>query len=183
MVKVGLGLLAALLSLPLLADNNAALEEEARDVTEAFMMSLKSSLKASLAEGGPVEAVQHCQQLAPALAEQYQRKGWHVARTSMKLRNPDNAPDIWELEQLIAFDKALSEGAAPASLSASVVEPGRFRYMQGIMVAPPCLACHGESLTPEIKQILDARYPHDKARGYTAGQLRGAFTLWKALPE
>ena len=176
----------AVLTLALAANAVAAqtpLEAEAQDITEAFMLSLKSSLTASLQEGGPVEAIQHCQNLAPSLAEQFARKGWQVGRTSLKLRNPNNAPDEWELAQLLAFAKRLEQGEKPAALFASQQEGGEFRYMQAIVVAKPCLACHGESLTAEISQILDARYPQDKARGYTAGQLRGAFTLRKALNE
>ncbi len=175
------------LSVALMASGAAVaqtpLEAEAQDITEAFMLSLKSSLTASLQEGGPVEAIQHCQHLAPSLAEQFTRKGWQVGRTSLKLRNPKNAPDEWELAQLLSFAQRLEQGDKPAELFASQEQAGEFRYMQAIVVGKPCLACHGESLTPEITQILDARYPQDKARGYTAGQLRGAFTLRKTLNE
>ena len=175
------------LSVALMASGAAVaqtpLEAEAQDITEAFMLSLKSSLTASLQEGGPVEAIQHCQHLAPSLAEQFTRKGWQVGRTSLKLRNPKNAPDEWELAQLLSFAQRLEQGDKPAELFASQEQGGEFRYMQAIVVGKPCLACHGESLTPEITQILDARYPQDKARGYTAGQLRGAFTLRKTLNE
>ena len=45
----------------------------------------------------------------------------------------------------------------------------------------PCLKCHGETIEPETAAILDELYPEDKARGYKAGQVRGAFTLKKKL--
>ena len=51
----------------------------------------------------------------------------------------------------------------------------------GAYVKMPCLKCHGENLDPETAAILDELYPQDKARGYKAGQVRGAFTLKKTL--
>jgi hypothetical protein len=41
----------------------------------------------------------------------------------------------------------------------------------------PCLKCHGENLDPKVAAKLDALYPHDQARGYKAGDVRGAFTV------
>ena len=45
-----------------------------------------------------------------------------------------------------------------------------------------CLACHGKAITPQVLEQLDARYPDDRARGYGAGEIRGAFSLSKTLP-
>jgi hypothetical protein len=45
----------------------------------------------------------------------------------------------------------------------------------------PCLKCHGENIDPKITAKLDEIYPHDQARGYTVGQIRGAFTITKPL--
>jgi hypothetical protein len=44
------------------------------------------------------------------------------------------------------------------------------------------LACHGpeEALQPEVRAALDQRYPEDRATGYAAGDLRGAF--WAEVP-
>jgi hypothetical protein len=45
----------------------------------------------------------------------------------------------------------------------------------------PCLMCHGDNIDPATAAKLDELYPQDQARGYTAGQVRGAFTLKKKL--
>jgi hypothetical protein len=41
----------------------------------------------------------------------------------------------------------------------------------------PCLKCHGTDIDPAVAAKLDALYPKDMARGYKAGDVRGAFTL------
>lgn len=49
--------------------------------------------------------------------------------------------------------------------------------MRAIVIEPPCLACHGEALAAPVAAAIDALYPQDEARGYRAGELRGAFTI------
>ena len=58
-----------------------------------------------------------------------------------------------------------------------------FRYMKAIPVQDVCLKCHGtdEARAQPAKDALAADYPHDKATGYTLGQLRGAVTIKRPL--
>ncbi len=57
-----------------------------------------------------------------------------------------------------------------------------YRYMKAIPTAEkPCLACHGKALAPQVRARLDALYPEDRATGYEAGEIRGAFTLSRPL--
>ena len=67
------------------------------------------------------------------------------------------------------------------SRSEVVEEPGGtyYRYMQAIPVQGVCMACHGprKGMSEELRQRLDARYPHDRATGYQVGELRGAFSV------
>jgi hypothetical protein len=63
-------LVATLLAtgLPVHAEQNAALDDEARGIVKSFFSSLKGELVASLESGGPVEAIKVCNDRAPALA-------------------------------------------------------------------------------------------------------------------
>ena len=56
-----------------------------------------------------------------------------------------------------------------------------FRFMKAIPTAEVCLACHGSDITPEVAAAIDERYPDDMARGYSLGDVRGAFSLSKPL--
>lgn len=57
----------------------------------------------------------------------------------------------------------------------------RYRFMKAIPTADLCLACHGESINPDLAAAIDKAYPDDKARGFKTGDIRGAFTLSKPL--
>ena len=168
-------------------DQNTA---EAKKITGAFFSELKGELVKAMKAGGTVSAIRVCNTVAPAIAMKHsENSGWDVARTSLKLRNPNNAPDAWEADVLQQFEERRARGESPDTLAYSeiVEEDGEkyYRFMKGIVMPPleemPCLKCHGENLDPETATILDDLYPQDKARGYKAGQVRGAFTLKKKL--
>ncbi len=158
---------------------------EARVLIQTFTGQLQSELKAALGEGGPVAAVEICQERAPAIAESLsQNGGWQIGRTSLKPRNAElNSPDEWERRVLRQFDDRARAGGAIQTLTyAEVVEDadGRsYRFMQAIPTADVCLACHGKEINPDIAAAIDAAYPQDQARGYQAGDVRGAFSLRK----
>jgi len=46
-----------------------------------------------------------------------------------------------------------------------------------------CLKCHGalDSIAAQVKDQLNAEHPFDKATGYTASQIRGAFSIKKPM--
>ena len=168
-------------------DQNKA---EAKIITGAFFEELKGELVKGMKSGGPVTAIGVCNSLAPAIAAKHStNSGWDVGRTSLKLRNPNNAPDAWEATVLKQFEDRRAKGEGPDTLAyAEVVEEGGdkyFRFMKGIVMPPvekmPCLKCHGENIDAKVASKLDELYPQDQARGYKAGQVRGAFTLKKKL--
>jgi cytochrome c553 len=159
---------------------------EGKGIIKAFMGALKSELQKGMKQGGPVHAIQVCNTIAPQLAEAHsQMSGWRIGRTSLKLRNPDNAPDAWERGVLQEFETRKAAGEDPLQLvKAEVVEEqGRkqFRMMKAIPTAEICLKCHGGEIDGAVAAKLDELYPQDKARGFKAGDLRGAFTLKKTL--
>jgi hypothetical protein len=47
----------------------------------------------------------------------------------------------------------------------------------------PCLGCHGtvENIGPDVKTVLNNKYPDDKATGYQMDDLRGAVSIQKTL--
>jgi hypothetical protein len=169
---------------PAQENRNAA---EAKDIVKQFADTLQGELKAAISEGGPVKAIAICNKRAPAIAQDLsERAGWSVGRTSLKVRNSKlNTPDAWERTVLEEFDQRQAAGEDVNTMAKAEVvetEDGKvFRFMKAIPTGDLCVACHGQNLTPEVQQALDAAYPNDQARGYKAGQVRGAFTLSKRL--
>ena len=54
--------------------------------------------------------------------------------------------------------------------------------MKAIGTQPVCTVCHGNGIAPEVAARLDALYPDDLARGFEAGDIRGAFSIVHPVP-
>ena len=127
-------------------------------------------------------AIEVCKEMAPAIAARIsEARGWDIARTSLKLRNPSNAPDAWERQVLEEFNQRAVRGEDPQRIDyqeiVSLKGQRDFRYMKAIPTQPVCLTCHGEDLAPGIAAKLEELYPQDQATGFSVGDLRGAFTI------
>ena len=160
--------------------------EASRETAKEFMQTLKKELQTSMQEGGPVNAVSVCNLIAPGIASTYSaRNGWEVGRTSLRLRNPNNAPDAWERSVLEAFEERKLSGEDPAQMEffevVRVNGNKQLRYMKAIPVSGPCLVCHGEMPDSIVKTRLEILYPDDQALGYREGDIRGAFTITQPL--
>lgn len=160
----------------------------ARQAVQQFSAELKEALTGAIRDGGPVNGIEVCKLQAPGIAETAAtRAGFtRVGRTSLKVRNPDNAPDALERAVLADFEARKAAGADPATLEHAVIVTGadgrhELRYLKAIPTAAVCLNCHGSALKPEVAAKIDALYPSDAARGFAEGDLRGAFTLRKPL--
>jgi len=168
------------------AADYAAEVTASRETVQEFMQTLKKELQAGMQEGGPVNAVSVCNLTAPAIASTYSaRYGWEVGRTSLKVRNPVNAPDAWERSVLETFEARKRAGEDPAKMEYHEVVrqdgAGELRYMKAIPTAALCLACHGEHVDSITKTRLETLYPDDRALGYRVGDIRGAFTITQPL--
>lgn len=172
------------------ADNDvAALTAEAGAIVKAFSDELRGELMAAMKAGGPVSAIAVCNEKAPGIAEaQEAATGWSVARSSHKLRNPDNAPDEYTAAAIADFvtREAAGETAKAFSQAEIVEENGQqvFRFVKAIPTGQPCLNCHGgDGVKPEVVAKLAELYPEDAARGFSVDQMRGVFTLSKVLSD
>jgi Protein of unknown function (DUF3365). len=124
-----------------------------------------------------------CKVEAPEIAARLsQRSGAQVSRTALRVRNPANAAKPWQKAVMQRWDKELAQGEKPASLVYfKTSSDGAARFMGPIMTGPLCLTCHGANLSPAVKDALAKNYPEDRATGFKAGDLRGAFSiLWPA---
>lgn len=168
------------------ADEYAREAAASRAVTKEFMQALKTELGQGMRDGGPVNAISVCNLTAPGIANTYSvRKGWDVGRTSLKVRNPDNAPDAWERSVLESFEKRKQSGEDPGTMEHyEVVEVDGedvFRYMKAIPTQEICLVCHGTRIDSTVTTRLEKLYPDDQARGFREGDIRGAFTITRPL--
>ncbi len=164
----------------------AVLKQAGRQIAKQFLGTLKPELKKAMKAGGPVHAIEVCHKKAPAItAAMSQKTGWQLKRTSLKVRNPNNAPDAWEKAVLQRFEQQKAQGADPKKLEyAEVVsEHGHkvFRYAKAIPTGKVCVVCHGAHVAEPIMKAIKAYYPHDQATGFKPGDIRGMFSFKKPL--
>ena len=152
----------------------AASEAKAADASDRLGKALMAELTAALGKGGPATAVDVCGSVAERVAAEVSASsGVTARRTSLRVRNPKNAPDPWEKAILDRW--AAGEKPAPVS----EVVGGELRQARPILLKSFCIVCHGGpgEIDPATKEAVARRYPGDAATGFKEGDLRGAFSL------
>jgi hypothetical protein len=181
--------LAAALATPAAADDTARYLDEGRALARSLQSQLAPLLMKEINERGPDGAIGVCTTIAPSVASDLSRRnGVKVSRVSLRTRNPVlGTPDAWEQKVLAEFDRRAAAGEKPDAIEFGevVTEPAgkSWRYMKALPVMELCTNCHGpaEALAPAVKARLQAEYPHDRATGYSVGQIRGAVTVKRPL--
>jgi len=160
------------------AETQRLIRDQGAAATKALMGTLQTNLVAAMQEGGPSYAVEFCAGEALALTDSVARQlgsGISLKRVSEHHRNPVNAPDAAEVRALRHFQDALAESGSLPEDWVQQTATGELRYYRPLVIAEPCLACHGnaDSLDPAVAEAIAARYPDDRATGYEIGDLRG----------
>lgn len=131
-------------------------------------------LNAIMVQGGPVEAVGLCATEAPRLSKEVAEvNGVEIGRTSVRVRNPANAPRKWAASYVAGAAGKKAEEVKPA-----VFDLGdRIGILRPLAMMPACTRCHGPAaaLAPDVKAEIAQRYPKDQATGFAPGDARGFF--------
>jgi len=154
--------------------------EDSRPIIESLQTALAAELGEAIRDGGPVEGIEVCSQMAQKLTEGVAEKypQTDIRRTALRVRNPANAPDAHSaeiLERWTASTAATRQKPEPEIREEADAVILHFPIMTGSV----CLDCHGDPDTfePELSEKLSELYPRDEATGFAEGELRGAFRL------
>ena len=161
------------------APPDSVYEAQARAITQAAFAALSAVLRREVSAHGPTGAVAACHHVALPLTDSLAKAhGVELRRTSLRIRNPCNAPDSLERRALLALAaQPLDDREQPrawlhrSSQAVDVLLPIR-------LAMPACLSCHGQPATdiaPATLARIDSLYPEDAARGYALGEVRGAW--------
>jgi hypothetical protein len=151
----------------------------ARAKADLLGQRLMAELGAQLESGTPAAAIDVCSRIAPAAAAALSGEGIEIRRTALRIRNPANAADEWERAWLLRLEEIVARGEQPGEVHEVDEATGELRYLRPIVVGAVCLQCHGtvEQLDPEVRRRVAEHYPEDRATGFSAGDLRGAFSV------
>lgn len=89
------------------------------------------------------------------------KEGLNGHITSLKLLNPDNKPDAWEVQALQSFERG---NVQATTIEKSAQGGAVFRYMKPLYIENQCLKCHAE-------------------QGYKVGDVRGGISTFIDLSE
>lgn len=157
---------------PALARGDAAID--------AFRDRLFARLDEAIRAGGTVHAIEVCRSDAADIAREIgEQHRVRVGRTTLRLRNPANAPPAWARSSVQA-----ASGKKAAEVKPAVVDLGdRVGMLRPIAVMPACTRCHGpvEGIDPDVRAELARSYPGDQATGFAPGDLRGF--MWAEVPK
>lgn len=149
----------------------------------ALTKNLKAHLAEALAAGNTAEAFEFCAAGALDLTQETVQdlpEGLMIKRTTMRPRNPENAPDKYENDALAYFEaQIIKTGTPPENYIQYVKDESEFRYYQPIVINELCLKCHGEpdKIGEGVRHFLSENYPQDSAIGYKIGDFRGVVRI------
>ncbi len=148
---------------------------EGINLAKQMYFNILTKLNKALDEIGPYEAVKYCNHQALPITDSLSKYyGVKAKRTSLKLRNPANAPDSLEKQILQMYAQTLSK--TPVVIKT----PEGVRFFTPIYIANVCLKCHGISNQdiPDVTIIaLNQLYPKDEARNYQLYDIRGIWSI------
>lgn len=144
-------------------------------LVKTMYAGIVQKLTKAIDEMGYYESVRFCNlnalPLTDSLAKHY---GIKAKRTSLKLRNPANAPNSLEKQVLLMYEKTQSKKPVLVKTSEGI------KFFTPIYVAQFCLTCHGTPYKdiPDITmKALDKWYPNDQAKNYQVYDIRGIWSI------
>jgi len=159
-------------------------EQKASLQIKSLSTSLKEELSASMQSGGPVAAIETCKIKAPEITNRLNSADTlKIKRTSLRLRNPNNAADDWEQKVLATFEQLFTSGTPIQELVYSEKitngDQTTLRMMRAIPMQAVCLTCHGDTqaMSEDLMTSLQKDYPNDLATEYSIDDIRGAFSV------
>lgn len=102
---------------------------------------------------------------------------YYLKQTSLKYRNPANAPDAFEAKILKEFEaEDYPKGQGKGKVVDGSDGSKKYRYMLPLYIGAACLKCHGD---PKGEKDIAGRIKE----GYKEGEVRGAISVMIPYPS
>lgn len=144
-------------------------------LAKKMYLELLQQLQHAIDSLGYYESVRFCNQNAIPITDSVSKNfGIKAKRTSLKLRNPTNAPDSLEKQILLMYEKTQERKPVVIRTNDGI------RFFTPIFIANFCLTCHGipyQDIPDVTLKALDKWYPNDHARNYQLYDIRGIWSI------
>lgn len=149
-------------------------------ISESSFLAMRLNIMRAMGENGISGAAQYCNVEALNITDSLSKAfDVQIRRTTLKLRNPKNAPTTDEKEMLAYFESLSSSGVQPKD-SLVRISDKEILYVRPIFTQVICQNCHGSlgsTLTNDNYAVIKNLYPDDQAIGYNSGDLRGMWSI------
>ena len=152
------------------ANDKKFIKEKGMLHIKSFMGTLQPTLMGMM-KSDPTHktALGACSTLGQSMVDDYNNvSDIKIRRTALRYRSPKNKPDATDVTVMERF---LASNNFKEPL---VVDMGdSYRVYKALDVKKACLACHGENISKDLKNMLLRKYPTDMATNFKLGEFRG----------
>ena len=167
--------------------NNSVILNEAKNLLKKTAKQYKNTLIQGLQYNNLEKALKYCNKEVEQLVSKDNEKGFTIKRVSLRPRNNNNYPNIYEKVILEKFNKLSLEDNKDLVLEHSEIikdeNNNKFAYVKAIRIKEVCLNCHGSNISSDLKKEIQKLYPDDKAINYKLNDIRGAFVMYRNFKD
>ena len=167
--------------------NKSVILNEAKNLLKETAKQYKNTLIKGLQHNNLKKALKYCNKEVEQLVSKDNEKGFAIKRVSLRPRNKNNYPNLYEKEILEKFNKlSLIDNKDLALEHSDIIKDennNKFVYIKAIRIKEVCLNCHGSNINDDLKKEIQKLYPDDKAINYKLNDIRGAFVMYRNIKD
>ena len=167
--------------------NKSVILNEAKNLLKETAKQYKNTLIKGLQHNNLKKALKYCNKEVAQLVSKDNEKGFAIKRVSLRPRNKNNYPNLYEKEILEKFNKlSLIDNKDLALEHSDIIKDennNKFVYIKAIRIKEVCLNCHGSNINDDLKKEIQKLYPDDKAINYKLNDIRGAFVMYRNIKD
>ena len=167
--------------------NMSVILNEAKNLLKETAKQYKNTLIQGLQHNNLIKALKYCNKEVEQLVSKNNEKGFAIKRVSLRPRNKNNYPNLYEKEILEKFNKlSLIDNKDLALEHSDIIKDennNKFVYIKAIRIKEVCLNCHGSNINDDLKKEIQKLYPDDKAINYKLNDIRGAFVMYRNIKD
>lgn len=158
-------------------EDKATFMSKGKEIGKATVKKLGSNLMEHMKKGGSKAAIPFCNINANPLTNKVAEKfNVTIKRTSHKLRNEENKPNVDE-ERILNLYLANIQKGKKLKPMVEKDSDGKVHFYAPMKLDRKCLACHGSIEKTATDSIIKSLYPNDKAIGFNNGDFRGILSV------